>query len=491
MFYSQELFEKIVEYTNLSAATKRTADPEYHNGSWTDVTVEEMKAYYGILLLMEVMTFERDELYWYNNEKYWVIGSKIGEIMTRDRYIQIKRYLHFSDDRNNNDDKLHKVRMILDTLRSSFQQEYIPHQHVSVDEAMIPFKGRLGMKQYMKDKPIKFGIKMWVAADAVTAYCHNFEIYVGRNNDVIINRKLGLSSRVVIGMTKPLENKGYVIYTDNFYTSPTLADYLYNTYLCGTVRPSRKGYPKAMIPTARDARRMPRGTSDWLMCGPLLAQYWKDIRLMYYLASYHRPEEDDLVTTRKNKDGTEVEIPVTPTVKGYAAYMAGVDRLDQMSKMNKSKKSLRWYRKIEIRLREIALYNSYILEGTVLDHNPRNKRKRDMLSYRLDVAHQLIGDYRQERRGFKRARSLDAQPEIRLDEKSHWPAGTGSGNTVCVLCNKKHVLYKNSHPGCSVAENPMKRTKTTMKCEKCNVSLCCNARRTCFKDYHTKVYYWQ
>jgi hypothetical protein len=24
------------------------------------------------------------------------------------------------------------------------------------------------MKQYMKDKPVKFGIKMWVAADAVS-----------------------------------------------------------------------------------------------------------------------------------------------------------------------------------------------------------------------------------------------------------------------------------------------------------------------------------
>lgn len=49
---------------------------------------------------------------------------------------------------------------------------------------MIPFKGRLGMKQYMKYKPMKFGIKVWVAADAVTTYCYNFEVYVGKNAEV-------------------------------------------------------------------------------------------------------------------------------------------------------------------------------------------------------------------------------------------------------------------------------------------------------------------
>ena len=40
------------------------------------------------------------------------------------------------------------------------------HQQCSVDEAMIPFKGRLAFKQYMKDKPTKWGIKVFVLADA-------------------------------------------------------------------------------------------------------------------------------------------------------------------------------------------------------------------------------------------------------------------------------------------------------------------------------------
>ena len=35
------------------------------------------------------------------------------------------------------------------------------------DEAIVPFKGRLGFKQFMKDKPIKFGIKLWVCGGSL------------------------------------------------------------------------------------------------------------------------------------------------------------------------------------------------------------------------------------------------------------------------------------------------------------------------------------
>lgn len=118
---------------------------------------------------------------------------------------------------------------------------------------------------------MKFGIKVWVDADAVTAYCYNFEVYVWKNAEAV-NRNLGLASKVVIGLTKLIEKKGHIVFTDNFYTSPTLADFLLSrdTYLCGTIRTNRKGYPKDLVPTKAQSRRLQRGDSDWLMLGPLL-----------------------------------------------------------------------------------------------------------------------------------------------------------------------------------------------------------------------------
>ena len=55
----------------------------------------------------------------------------------------------------------------LDTTHSSrFESEYKTNEQVSIDEAMIPFKGRLGFKHYMKDKHNKWGIKVFVLSDA-------------------------------------------------------------------------------------------------------------------------------------------------------------------------------------------------------------------------------------------------------------------------------------------------------------------------------------
>jgi hypothetical protein len=52
----------------------------------------------------------------------------------------------------------------------TFQLRYHPHCKMTVDKAMIPFKGWHDIKQYMKEKPTKWKFKVWVLAcpDAMT-----------------------------------------------------------------------------------------------------------------------------------------------------------------------------------------------------------------------------------------------------------------------------------------------------------------------------------
>ena len=71
--------------------------------------------------------------------------------------------------------------------------KYVPHEHITVDEAMVSFKGHSGYKQFMKDKPVKFGIKLWVSADAVTANCYNLDVYMDKHGQQV-NRLMGLSA---------------------------------------------------------------------------------------------------------------------------------------------------------------------------------------------------------------------------------------------------------------------------------------------------------
>ncbi|XP_071100529.1 piggyBac transposable element-derived protein 4-like [Haliotis cracherodii] len=231
-------------------------------------------------------------------------------------------------------------------------EHYSLHRQVSVDEAMIPFKGRLSIKQYMRDRPVKFGVKVWVLADAVTGYCSNFEVYAGKYGTVV-DRRLGLSGQVVVTLCKEILGKGHIIFTDNFYTSPTLADYLLlkETYLCGTVRTNRKGYPTVQLPTGRDATRLDRGSIDWVARGDFVATMWKDNRPVYFLSTGFPPEEEGLTTKRRKKDGSREELAVTPAVVEYGKYMGGVDKLDQNTRVNKSKKTMKRYRRVEIKLR--------------------------------------------------------------------------------------------------------------------------------------------
>ena len=71
---------------------------------------------------------------------------------------------------------------------------------------MVLFKGRIGFKQYMPNKPVKRGYKVWMRADATNGYCCNFEIYTGALQDSVEH---GLGATVVKRMVHPLGGKGY------------------------------------------------------------------------------------------------------------------------------------------------------------------------------------------------------------------------------------------------------------------------------------------
>ncbi|KAL1426851.1 hypothetical protein MTO96_017929 [Rhipicephalus appendiculatus] len=69
----------------------------------------------------------------------------------------------------------------MEMLKANFQKEYKPSSHVTDDESMVLFKGRLAMKQYMPLKPkIEQGYKVWSIADSETGYLCKFDLYQGR-----------------------------------------------------------------------------------------------------------------------------------------------------------------------------------------------------------------------------------------------------------------------------------------------------------------------
>jgi len=71
-------------------------------------------------------------------------------------------------------DKLQKVTGLLQYFKEKCKSLYQPFQRVAIDERMVKSKHCSGIWQYIKNKPTKWGIKLWVLADSMNGYMCEF-----------------------------------------------------------------------------------------------------------------------------------------------------------------------------------------------------------------------------------------------------------------------------------------------------------------------------
>ena len=157
---------------------------------------------------------------------YWatthpLLTPELRKVMPLKRFQQIWQYFHLNDSDKQvphgqlGYDPLYKVRTLLDLVSPRLESEYSPHQQLSVDEAMIKFKGRLGFKQYMKAKPTKWGIKVFVLSDSTNGYVYRFQIYTGKNSSLSGSGEHGLCTQAVLSLVQGLEDRGYKLFMDS------------------------------------------------------------------------------------------------------------------------------------------------------------------------------------------------------------------------------------------------------------------------------------
>ena len=129
------------------------------------------------------------------------------------------------------------MRPIIESVRQCFLENYHPHKENAIDEAMVPFKGRSSLKQYVPLKPVRRGFKIWVRADSNNGYICDFSVYTGKEESTEKN----LGPKVVKKLAEPLA-------LDNFFSTVNLFDDLLEDgiYACGTFRRDRKGVPQAI-----------------------------------------------------------------------------------------------------------------------------------------------------------------------------------------------------------------------------------------------------
>jgi len=132
--------------------------------------------------------------------------------MSRCRFLQIKRYLHFNKDlpANRDEDRLYKIRPVYDLLIEHWRSLYHLGEHVTIDKGMVNERGRLSFRVY-KDKPIKYGIKSYILADSQSKYCWNIDVYHGMSKS--------LKETITSLLTSQNMSQWHTLYLDNFYNS--------------------------------------------------------------------------------------------------------------------------------------------------------------------------------------------------------------------------------------------------------------------------------
>ena len=182
------------------------------------------------------------------------------EVMERDRFIALWGFLHLVDQRDeavDKSDKIYKVSPMLDRMLPLFRRYYSPRQQLSLDEGMIPTKNRFAIKQYIRDKPVRWGIKSFLLCEAKTGYILDAEIYTGRVKDRHWPL-LGSAGSVVRRLVEnsQVTNKNHMLFMGRFYNSVALFHLLKNelgVLAAGTVMPSRPPSCQAASTTPRNS----------------------------------------------------------------------------------------------------------------------------------------------------------------------------------------------------------------------------------------------
>ena len=169
--------------------------------------------------------------------------------MPCDAYEFLRRNLHFADnymhqpEGSEGYDPLFKVRYPLDIIGKGLHKIWTAGQHITINKSMIRYCGRaVSFAQYMPAKPIKHGIKVFCVCCAFSGIMLACEDYCGRKN----KKADGTSVQVCDRLMKEAEltrSHGCTLYTDNYYTSVTLAKHLFEKYrwtLVGTIVPTDK-----------------------------------------------------------------------------------------------------------------------------------------------------------------------------------------------------------------------------------------------------------
>ncbi|XP_014476746.1 PREDICTED: piggyBac transposable element-derived protein 4-like isoform X2 [Dinoponera quadriceps] len=370
LFVPGKLFEEIAEQTNLHASQQLKGGCTQRLVKWTVTNKSEIKRFFGLILWMGLVKLPAIYLYWSHDPVYMQTFPQ--KIMSRNRFELLLRMLHFADDRNSNgSNRLFKIQPVIDTLEMNFKKYYNPTKDMCIDESLIPFRGRIIFRQYLKQKRHKYGVKIFKLC-CESGYTYALRVYTGK----ALEKENTTPTKIVMSLCRDLFDKGHTLYTGNWYTSLELAEKLINKniHLVGTLRSNRQGNPQQVI-----SKKLKRGEiiAKENKQGITILK-WKDKRDILVLSTKHSSEMVNVESRSEHKLKPQI-------IVDYNRGKAAVYLSDQMNAYNNPLcKSMKWYRKLAFELLlNTTVLNSYILYKDITKKNISITEFREKLAVHL------------------------------------------------------------------------------------------------------------
>lgn len=416
----------VIDMTNIEAE-------RVFSDKWKLMDGTEFDAYLGVLLLSGVYKSNHEAVRSLWNPYY---GRPIfASIMSYNRFWCITRALRFDNrsdrPRRRINDKLAPIRDLVDKWVNNLPYLFTPYENVTIDEQLIPFRGRCPFRQYIPSKPAKYGIKAWLACDSKTNFVLNFQVYTGKEPGAEPERNQG--HRVVLDLVGPW--RGRNITADNFFITYDLGLELLKRKmtLVGTVRANKTFLPyvdKCIF------RKRPVDTCDFYFTDKTtIVQYVpKKYKNVTVLSTLHHKNEISA--------NTKPEI-----INFYNSTKAGVDTLDQLvGCFSVKRKTNRWPVAVFSDIIDISAVNAFVLMLEVdpnwnLKQNHRRRTFLEELGTALVKPEIIRRKYMPRNKNSQETAEFVCQVEKSQDNGNSKPISQGitseKKRSRCQLCPKK------------------------------------------------------
>jgi hypothetical protein len=175
--FTDPFLHKIVSYTN------DYGNENYHR--WVDIDVSDLKDFLAIIFIAGVQKRKDNTQHWWSNDPYFEFPLA-KKIMSGKKFHMMLRYLHVCDLHHQPSiasptySPLYKVQEFMDYLTHRAKMAFEAGPSLSLDETLVRTFGRIKFKVRIISKAARYGIKIYVLADAETSYVLQVLVYTGQ-----------------------------------------------------------------------------------------------------------------------------------------------------------------------------------------------------------------------------------------------------------------------------------------------------------------------